>query len=73
MDIFLVCVGPALIMSTCMNFFYSIADQQNFMIVCGLQAASLFLENREEKDKTSKRVSVAVSVKCERRADAANR
>ena len=62
------CVGPALTMSSCMNFFYRIADQQSFMMVCGLQAVSLFLENREEKHNTSKRASVAVSVKCGRRA-----
>ena len=62
------CVGPALTMSSCMNFFYRIADQQSFMMVRGLQAVSLFLGNRMEIHKTSKRASVAVSVKYERRA-----
>jgi len=53
--------------TTCMNFFNRIADQQSFMMVCRLQAVSLFLENRGKERKTSKRASVTVSVTCERR------
>ena len=45
-------------MPTCMNFFHRIADKQRLMMVRRLRTVSLFLENRVEERKTSKRASL---------------
>ena len=55
-----------------MNAFYSIADKQNFMTFVRLGTISIFLQNRVDERKTSKRAAVSVSVTCEQRGAASS-